>query len=158
VATGDTPQRKDDDRTRNTKRGGLESALFERQGRGAKPLLEKSEKQRIIAMVCGPPPEGNARWTVRLVTEQAVKRKFVPQVGRETVRILLLSHDLKPWREKMWCVAELNAEYLEKMEDVLATYEKPYHSAEPVVCLDEKPVSLHADLRPPSPAAPAHRR
>jgi len=82
------------------KRGGLESALFERQGRGAKPLLEESEKQRIIAMVCGPPPEGNARWTVRLVTEQAVKRKFVPQVGRETVRILLLSHDLKPWREK----------------------------------------------------------
>jgi transposase len=82
------------------KRGGLESALFERQGRGAKPLLEESEKQRIIAMVCGPPPEGNARWTVRLVTEQAVKRKLVPQVGRETVRILLLSHDLKPWREK----------------------------------------------------------
>ena len=82
------------------KRGGLESALFERQGRGAKPLLEESEKQRIIAMVCGPPPEGNARWTVRLVTEQAVRRKLVPQVGRETVRILLLSHDLKPWREK----------------------------------------------------------
>ena len=82
------------------KRGGLESALFERQGRGAKPLLEESEKQRIIAMVCGPPPEGNARWTVRLVTEQAVKRKLVPQVGRETVRILLLGHDLKPWREK----------------------------------------------------------
>jgi transposase len=82
------------------KRGGLESALFERQGRGAKPLLEESEKQRIIALVCGPPPEGNARWTVRLVTEQAVKRKLVPRVGRETVRILLLSHDLKPWREK----------------------------------------------------------
>jgi len=82
------------------KRGGLESALFERQGRGAKPLLEESEKQRIIAMVCSPPPEGHARWTVRLVTEQAVKRKLVPRVGRETIRILLLSHDLKPWREK----------------------------------------------------------
>ena len=54
----------------------------------------------------------------------------------------------------MWCVAELNPEYIEKMEDVLATYEKPYNPAEPVVCLDEKPVSLHADLRPPTPAAP----
>ena len=40
------------------------------------------------------------------------------------------------------------------MEDVLATYEKPYTPAEPVVCLDEKPVSLHADIRPPIPAAP----
>ena len=40
------------------------------------------------------------------------------------------------------------------MEDVLALYEKPYTAAEPVVCLDEKPVSLHADVRPPLPARP----
>ena len=38
----------------------------------------------------------------------------------------------------MWCVAELNAEYIEKMEDVLETYERPYDPREPVVCLDEK--------------------
>ena len=82
------------------KRGGLEGALYERPGRGAEQLLDASQKQRIIAMVCGQPPEGRARWTVRLVAEQAVKRKLVPRVGRETVRILLLSHDLKPWREK----------------------------------------------------------
>jgi putative transposase len=82
------------------KRGGLQSALFERPGRGAEELLEPSQKQRIIAMVCSQPPHGYARWTVRLVAEQAVKRKLVPRVGRETVRILLLSHDLKPWREK----------------------------------------------------------
>ncbi len=81
-------------------RGGLQRALFERQGRGADQLLEASEKQRIIAMVCSAPPPGYARWTIRLVAEQAVKRKLVPRVGRETVRVLLLSHDLKPWREK----------------------------------------------------------
>jgi hypothetical protein len=40
------------------------------------------------------------------------------------------------------------------MEDVLAVYERPHNPAEPVVCLDEKPVSLHADVRPPMPAAP----
>jgi transposase len=54
----------------------------------------------------------------------------------------------------MWCVAELNNEYIAKMEDVLETYEKPYDAAEPVVCLDEKPVTLHADVRHPSPAQP----
>lgn len=37
------------------------------------------------------------------------------------------------------------------MEDVLATYEKPYCAAEPVVCLDEKPVTLHAEVREPMP-------
>jgi putative transposase len=80
--------------------GGLEGALYEKQRPGAEALLEDSEKQRIIAMVCSDPPEGFARWTVRLVAEEAVKRRLVPRVGRETIRILLLSHDLKPWREK----------------------------------------------------------
>ena len=80
--------------------GGLERALYEKQRPGAASLLEDAQKQRIIAMVCSDPPEGRARWTVRLVAEVAVKRKLVPRVGRETIRILLLHHDLKPWREK----------------------------------------------------------
>ena len=40
------------------------------------------------------------------------------------------------------------------MEDVLAVYEKPLSESEPVVCVDEKPVVLHADLRPPLPLRP----
>jgi transposase len=79
---------------------GLEQALYDRQRPGAAELLEDSQKQRIIAMVCSDPPEGRARWTVRLVAEEAVKRRLLPRVGRETIRILLLHHDLKPWREK----------------------------------------------------------
>jgi|SRR5215813_4623809 len=80
--------------------GGLEAALYEKQRPGAAPVLDAGQRQRIIAMVCSSPPEGRARWTVRLVAQEAVKRKLVPRVGRETIRILLLSHDLKPWREK----------------------------------------------------------
>ena len=80
--------------------GGLESALYEKQRPGATAVLDPSQRQRIIAMVCSDPPEGRARWTVRLVAQEAVKRKLVPRVGRETIRILLLSHELKPWREK----------------------------------------------------------
>src|SRR5437762_14026895 len=56
----------------------------------------------------------------------------------------------------MWCVAELDDAYIAQMEDVLALYEKPYKTSEPVVCLDEKPVALHADIRPPRPARPGH--
>ena len=67
--------------------GGLERALYERQRPGAAEVLDDSQKQRLIAMVCSTPPEGRARWTVRLVAEEAVKRKLVPRVGRETIRI-----------------------------------------------------------------------
>ena len=31
------------------------------------------DKQQIIAMVCSDPPEGRARWTVRLIAEEAVR-------------------------------------------------------------------------------------
>ncbi len=79
---------------------GLEAALYEKPRPGAKPVLDESQKQRVIAMVCSQPPEGRARWTVRLIAEEAVKRKLVPRVGRETIRVLLESHELKPWREK----------------------------------------------------------
>ena len=85
---------------RRYQQDGLDRALYEKQRPGAAEVLNDSQKQRLIAMVCSSPPEGRARWTVRLVAEEAVKRKLVPRVGRETIRMLLLSHDLKPWREK----------------------------------------------------------
>ena len=79
---------------------GLGSALYEKPRPGKQRALDTGQSQRIIAMVCGPPPPGTARWSVRLIAEQAVKRKLAPHVGRETIRILLQSHELKPWREK----------------------------------------------------------
>jgi putative transposase len=82
---------------------GLERAPYEKERPGAVALLE--DKQRIIAMVCSDPPEGGTRWTVRLVVEEAIKRRLVPQVGSETIRVLLLHHDLKPWRKMLWRVA-----------------------------------------------------
>ena len=58
----------------------------------------------------------------------------------------------------MWCVADLTDDYLEKMEEVLEVYERPYNPAEPVVFLDEKPVTLHDDVRPARPMAPGKPR
>jgi hypothetical protein len=80
--------------------GGLQRAIYDAARPGQKPLLDTEQGQRIIAMVCGPPPEGRARWTVRLIAEEAVKRKLVEQVSPATVHILFQRHDLKPWREK----------------------------------------------------------
>lgn len=82
------------------RRGGVDAAIYEGPRPGAEEVLSPSDKQRIIAMVCSAPPPGAARWTVRLIADEAIKRRLVPQVGRETVRVLLQSHDLKPWREK----------------------------------------------------------
>src|ERR1700758_1004902 len=84
---------------RRYQQGGIERALFDAARPGKTPALDQQQQQRIVAVVCSPPPEGRARWTVRLLTEEVVKRKLVPNVGRETIRFSLESHDLKPWRE-----------------------------------------------------------
>src|SRR5262249_23342073 len=54
----------------------------------------------------------------------------------------------------MWCVPRLDAEYIEKMEDVLNVLARSYDEREPVVALDERPVPLHASARPGRPRAP----
>jgi hypothetical protein len=54
----------------------------------------------------------------------------------------------------MWVVADLDDDYVAKREDVLEVYERLYDPQQPVVCLDEKPITLHADVRPASPAVP----
>jgi transposase len=82
------------------RQGGLERAVYDGARPGNPRLLDAQQRQRIIALACSKPPEGRARWTVRLLVEEVVKRKLVPRVGRETIRVLLETHDLKPWREK----------------------------------------------------------
>jgi hypothetical protein len=57
----------------------------------------------------------------------------------------------------MWCVPELDAEYIERMEDVLDTYEKPLSTAEPVICLDEKPIQMLQNSNPMSRLTRKHR-
>jgi len=54
----------------------------------------------------------------------------------------------------MWCVADLNEEYIARMEDVLAVYEQPWSANEPVVCVDEKSVTLHENIREALPMQP----
>src|ERR1035437_7963694 len=54
----------------------------------------------------------------------------------------------------MWCVAKLDQEYIGCMEDVLKIYEKTLSEHQPVICVDEKPVVLHADTRPSVPVRP----
>src|SRR5689334_1056729 len=79
---------------------GLEAALTDDPRPKPAPMLDSAATAALIAMVCGPPPEGRAIWTTALVAEEAPRRGIVPKIGRETVRITLASHGLKPWRKK----------------------------------------------------------
>jgi hypothetical protein len=47
----------------------------------------------------------------------------------------------------MWCIPEVSAEYVAAMEDVLDLYEEPYDEKRPMVCFDESPQQLIAEVR-----------
>lgn len=50
----------------------------------------------------------------------------------------------------------LSGKYVAAMEDVLVLYAMPYDARYLTVCLDEKPVVLHAEVRTSLPPAPGH--
>jgi DDE superfamily endonuclease len=54
----------------------------------------------------------------------------------------------------MWCVPEINDEYITRMEDVLRLYARPHNPDAPVVCFDERPVQLHDSARGAKPGGP----
>lgn len=53
---------------------------------------------------------------------------------------------------------EADAEFVANMENVLETYERPYDSSRPVICMDEQPVQLVKETRREIPATRAHPR
>jgi len=67
---------------------GIEHALaFQKPENPPRPAIVTGEKEaRIIALACGEPPTGYARWTVRLLTEKIVELSILPVASRETVR------------------------------------------------------------------------
>ena len=54
----------------------------------------------------------------------------------------------------MWCIPKVTPEFLERMDDVLEVYERPYNPQYPVVCMDEKSKQLLKETRTPITPAP----
>jgi transposase len=67
---------------------GLEAALVAKKPRSPrrKPVFDGETEARLIALSCSKPPEGRARWTIRLLADQVVELNIVEQVSHETVR------------------------------------------------------------------------
>src|SRR5215831_13552318 len=133
---------------------GLEAALSEEPRPGAERKLSGKEEALLVATACANPPAGRARWTLELLAGELVRLTAHASVSRETVRRRLAENDLKPWRKDMWCIPQVDAEYVARMEDVLDLYAEPPDPKRPVVCFDESPIQLIGEVRSPIPAKP----
>jgi len=134
--------------------GNLERALSDEPRPGAERKLTVKEEALLVATACASPPEGRARWTLDLLAGAMVKLTEHKSLSHETVRRRLAENGLKPWRKDMWCIPQVDGEYVARMEDVLDLYAEAPDPKRPVVCFDESPVQLIGEARQPIPARP----
>jgi transposase len=134
--------------------GNLELALREEPRPGAERKLSGKEEALLVATACSSPPEGRARWTIDLLAGEMVRLTEHDSISRDTVRRRLAENELKPWRKDMWCIPQVDAEYVARMEDVLDLYAEAPDPKRPVVCFDESPTQLIGEVRQPIPAEP----
>jgi hypothetical protein len=65
---------------------GFELALHGKPKSPRSKVLSGEQEAKIIAMRLGPPPQGYAHWSLRLLAERAVELELVESISHETVR------------------------------------------------------------------------
>lgn len=76
-------------RTRAAQRGAAESIKRGAQQQRKARKLDGRQEAPLIALTCSAPPQGHARWNLRLLREKMIEMEIVEQIGLETVRSTL---------------------------------------------------------------------
>ena len=74
--------------------GGLENALNEKPRPGAPDIFSGKQKAKITALACTTPPQGAARWSLRLLSDKAVELNMVECISHEKVGQILKKTNL----------------------------------------------------------------
>lgn len=81
--------------------GGLAASLDSRRPDNKREhKIDGEVEAHLIALACGAPPEGKARWSLRLLADKLVEMEYLPEVSHETVRQTLKQTRSRPGVEK----------------------------------------------------------
>jgi len=69
--------------------GGLASALYDKGWPGAAPKFTAETEVHLTMLACSDPPEGAARWSLRLLADRMIELGYVDYISHVTVRELL---------------------------------------------------------------------
>lgn len=70
-------------------RAGFEAALFDRARSGRPVRISGAQRAKITALACSTPPEGRARWTLRLLADKAVELGYCEAISHNAVKEVL---------------------------------------------------------------------
>lgn len=74
--------------------GGLERAIQEAPRSGQPPKFDGKSMAKITAIACSKPPEGHARWSLRLLADSVVELDIVESISYQSIRNILKKTNL----------------------------------------------------------------
>jgi len=69
--------------------GGIETALGEKVRSGQPKKYTQKHEAEVIALACSDAPEGRARWTLQLLSQQLQGHQGMETITHESVRLIL---------------------------------------------------------------------
>lgn len=60
------------------------------------PKLDGELEAHLVALTCGDPPAGRARWSLRLLADRFVALGYIEDISHETIRLVLKKTKLSP--------------------------------------------------------------
>ncbi len=90
-------------------------------------------------------------WDCQEIARQLIREAITPAISAESVRRLLSSHRLKPWRKRMWLSPKVarDAAFAACVRRLADLYTRPLLPSERVICADE-----HTSIQPRPRTAP----
>jgi transposase len=137
--------------------------LYDKPRPGRPPTFSPVVALHVVKMACERPDvQGRSlcQWDCAELARELVARGVVERISRETVRRILASHHLKPWRHHLWLSAKVprDAAFVRQVEEIVDLYTRPLRPSEMVLCVDEKtslqPRPRLSPLRPAQPGRP----
>jgi len=81
--------------------GGIEATLTKKKGsRIYKKKADGDFEAHLVALSCSEPPEGYARWSLRLLADKVVELQYIDSISYEAVRGILKKTKLNPGKKR----------------------------------------------------------
>jgi len=134
--------------------------LYEEPGRGRKPVFSPDVAMHIIKIACERPDlreRSLSQWDCTEIARELIRSGVVDDISTETVRRILKSQKLKPWRHHMWLSPKKkrDEEFCQQVEHLMDLYLRPLGPHERVYCVDQKTsIQARARIQPTRAASP----
>nr|VFJ98719.1 MAG: Homeodomain-like domain-containing protein [Candidatus Kentron sp. H]VFK03662.1 MAG: Homeodomain-like domain-containing protein [Candidatus Kentron sp. H] len=106
---------------------GLQAALERRvRFRERSRVLDGEDEARLVSLACNEPPEGQSRWTLRMLGERLVELEIVESISPETIRQTLKKRYVPEPSHPVVCMDEASVQRVKEVRAPIPA--QPGHS------------------------------